>query len=348
MSNSDTMSSSIPLISPIPINEEQRLAAVRGHAILDTLPEPEFDALARLAAQVCQTPMAALTVIDAERQWFKAVQGLDLRELPRTQAFCAHALAQPDSVLAVDDLSTDPRFAQHILVRQAPHLRFYAGTPIVDEHGFALGSLAVFDTCQRSLAPEQAHSLQDLATLALTAFNKRLRTQQLVHMALSDPLTGLSNRAHFNRTVEGELAHAMRTGEPFTVLCMDLDGFQAVNDGFGHVAGDEVLCEVARRMAQQVRIGDVLARFGSDEFGVVMRHGAKDSAQVLARRIAKAVSTPIMLTSGDEIGVGVSIGMAAYTDRVVSVSMLMAQAEQALFQTKLQNEKRWKMFVGIR
>jgi diguanylate cyclase (GGDEF)-like protein len=165
---------------------------------------------------------------------------------------------------------------------------------------------------------------------------------------MTDHLTGLANRVHFERTLEAEFGRAVRQGEPFTLLLLDLDGFKAVNDGFGHAAGDETLKEVSQRLLTQVRSGDVLARLGGDEFGVVMRDGDTAAAQALAKRIVRAVSQPIRLGSGDEVGVGVSVGMAAYTDDVTSVRKLVSQADQALYEAKKQNERRWKMFVGMR
>jgi diguanylate cyclase (GGDEF)-like protein len=334
--------------APIPFNEEQRLQSVRETRLLDTAPEAAYDAIARLAARTFRVPMASVGLLDADRLWFKARTGFVCDELAREHCFCAHAILQPDAPLIIEDLERDGRFADNPQVLHTPGLRFYAGAPLVTEQGLPLGTLAVMDTQPRAFGAADQAALKDLAELVMEQIRTRQTVAHLRHLAMTDPLTGLSNRTQFHHAITVELAHAMRTGEAFTVLSMDLDGYTDVHDGFGHAAAEEVLVEVARRLAQQVRLGDELARFGGDEFGVVMRHGAKDSAQILAKRIVRAVSAPIRLSSGDEIGVGISIGMAAYNDRVESVAMLLAQADQALYQAKKQNEKRWKMFVGIR
>jgi diguanylate cyclase (GGDEF)-like protein len=115
---------------------------------------------------------------------------------------------------------------------------------------------------------------------------------------------------------------------------MDLDDFKGVNDTLGHAAGDEVLCEVARRMAKQVRAEDLLVRLGGDEFGVFMRPSANDSAESLAKRIVEAVSAPITLSTGDKVSVGISVGIAIYSDAIDSMANLLAQADQALYEAK--------------
>lgn len=300
--------------------ENERLAAVRAHEILDTAAEPAFDALVALAAQLCETPLAWLGFLDAERVWCKAGVGLAQgAEWPR------------------QDDAGGPQ-----------GLHFQAEAPIQDAEGHVLGMVAVGDRQPCVLDDAQRAGLARLAQLAGSLLEGRRHARQLSHLAKTDHLTGIANRAQFDLALDVEMRHAMRTGEPFTVLCMDLDGFKEITQGFGHAAGDEVLCEVSRRINQQVRLGDVLARLGSDEFGVVMRHGAKDSAEVLARRIVQAVRQPIELASGDTVGVGISLGIAAYDDAVESVPSLLAQADQALYDAKKQNERRWKMFVGGR
>ncbi|MEK6669044.1 MAG: GGDEF domain-containing protein [Pseudomonadota bacterium] len=212
----------------------------------------------------------------------------------------------------------------------------------------ALDALARLATLALSASDAQHQTLADIHTLEQALQESERRGQRLQTLALSDALTGLSNRVHFERALAAELGHAMRMDSPFTLLLLDLDGFKAINDGFGHAAGDEVLREVSQRITQQMRQGDVLARLGGDEFGIVMRDGSDDAAKALARRIVKAVSQPITLGSGDEVGVGVSIGLAAYASHITSVRTLMGHADQALYQAKKQNERRWKMFVGLR
>lgn len=325
---------------PIPGNEAQRLQAVRSYDILDTPPEVDFDALTRVAAHAFNTPAAVVGLLDSDRLWFKSQLGLGVPQLDRQIAFCAHAIMRPDEPLVVEDLQQDPRFQHNPLVTQAPHLRFYAGAPIVNPQGYALGTIAVVDMQPRVFSEAQRALLWDMSTLVVTALESRHRAILLGRMAMTDYLTGLANRAPFERALDAELAHTRRTGQLFTVLYMDLDGFKTVNDSFGHAAGDEVLREVARRLAKQVRTEDQLARLGGDEFAVLMRQSTRDSAESLASRIVESVSAPITLATGDTVSVGISVGMTTYTDATDSMSTLLARADQAHYEVKRQKNRR--------
>ena len=146
-------------------DEASRLAALHSDCILDTPAEPEFDRIAQMAADLFDAPIALISLVDAERQWFKAVVGLDVRSTPPEQAFCAHALAmQPGEVLVVDDPLADPRFADNPLVLGAPRIRFYAGALLTDGAGANLGTLCVIDTKRR--AKPGARELARLRRLA--------------------------------------------------------------------------------------------------------------------------------------------------------------------------------------
>ncbi|OIR09478.1 response regulator PleD [mine drainage metagenome] len=319
---------------PVPENESQRLRALRSYEILDSQPEVDFDTLTRVATHALGTPAGVIGLMDANRLWFKSRIGLGVPQLDRQIAFCAHAIMQPGEPLIVEDLQQDPRFKGNPLVTQAPHLRFYAGAPLIDRNGFALGTIAVVDIEPRKFGDSQVQLLRDLSVLVITALESRHRAKLLSQLAMTDHLTGLPNRAQFERTLNSEIAHARRMSEPFTVLFMDLDGFKVINDTFGHHAGDEVLCEVARRIEKLVRAEDLLARFGGDEFGIFMRQSDDNTSQSLANRIVDALLTPIALSTGQKVTIGISIGIASYAGDIDTVETLLDLADQALYKTK--------------
>ena len=149
------------IAAPLPADEAARLTALRGHAILDTDPELGFDDLTALAASICDTPIALVSLVDAQRQWFKSRYGIDARETPREMAFCAHAILQSD-ILVVPDATLDPRFHDNPLATGAPCVRFYAGAPLIDPKGFALGTLCVIDHVARDLSARQLEQLARL------------------------------------------------------------------------------------------------------------------------------------------------------------------------------------------
>jgi diguanylate cyclase (GGDEF)-like protein len=177
-----------------------------------------------------------------------------------------------------------------------------------------------------------------------SALHAHRAAAELARHATVDLLTGVANRKQFDAVMLAELHHSMRSGEPFTLLLLSLDGVQDIRNGFGAAAGDAALREVCARMARQVRLGDLLARLSGFEFGAVMRHGAADAAELLAQRIVDAVRQPITLDSGDVVGLRVCIGIAAYDDSVDSVATLTNHADQALQRARRQHEQRWNFF----
>ena len=149
--------------APIPQNETERLAELHRYGVLDTAPEFAYDQLAELAASICGTPVAVVSLIDADRQWFKSKFGLDIHQTSRDAAFCAHTILGSELVV-VPDATADERFADNPLVISEPHIRFYAGAPLITVDGHALGTLCVLDYATRELSQHQRDALKMLSS----------------------------------------------------------------------------------------------------------------------------------------------------------------------------------------
>ena len=161
-----------------PEDERQRLEALARYRVLDTPPEEDFDRVVALAADICDAPIALISLIDRQRQWFKAKVGLAVNETPRAYAFCAHTIRQ-DDLFQVEDASRDERFRNNPLVTGTPRIRFYAGVPLVVETGHHLGTLCVIDTLPRVLTAAQAAKLSILARHVSYKLDFRLQDLQL-------------------------------------------------------------------------------------------------------------------------------------------------------------------------
>ena len=313
--------------APLPPDESNRLAQLRALTILDTDAEERFDRITRLAQRLFGVPIALVSLVDEDRQWFKSVIGLDVPETPREQSFCAHAILGSE-VLYVPDATVDPRFADNPLVVFDPGIRFYAGYPIAGPDGGKLGTLCVIDRVPRDLSASDTESLRDLAEMVE-------REIAAVQLATGDALTGLTNRRGFDLLGSKILEICTRRGLPATLLYLDLDGLKVINDRLGHDAGDEALREFARLLVLAFRGSDLIARLGGDEFAVlaVAAADAGRSLALLREALAErnsAADAPFALAA--------SVGSANFDPaRPEALEDLSKRADTAMYAEKRQN-----------
>lgn len=454
-----------------PANEAERLSALRDLAVLDTAPEAEFDAICRVASALFRVPMATVSLVEADRQWFKARCGLTIAETPRDVSFCTHAILT-DAVMVIEDARRDPRFAASPLVTGAPHVRFYAGAPIILDPGVRIGTLCIQGTEPRTFSDVERAQLADLATVVaaqltlrrtkarlrdseahyrlladntadmivrsgldtqrqyvspaartilgyepeelvgmfpadqihpddVAGFNRSLAAlnegrihravtrqryrrkdgswvwvevtfnptrdavtgeatgyvaavrdvseqeaaiRRVDHLARHDALTDLANRTLFRERLIQGLAAIREGGDSFSLFCLDLDRFKAVNDGLGHQAGDAVLRSVAERLRKLVRDEDTVARVGGDEFVIIRIHTERaDDDALLAQRLITAIRAPIDL-DGESAIVGTSVGITRAPREGGDPDTLYRQADLALHKAKAAGRNTFRFY----
>ncbi|HVS50910.1 MAG TPA: GAF domain-containing protein [Opitutaceae bacterium] len=176
---------------PIFPREAERLRALADYHILDSAPEQAFDDLTALAADVCGCPIALVTIVEAKRQWFKSRIGIERTETPREQSFCAHAFVEPTNLLVVPDATSDERFADNPLVSGEPHIRFYAGAPLLTREGLPVGTLCVIDRMPRArLTDQQLRVLRILGRQVSYLLELRRVSRALARAAERPPAAG--------------------------------------------------------------------------------------------------------------------------------------------------------------
>ena len=445
-------------IAPILPDEADRLSALQQYDLVGSDVDLSLDTVITLARNLFQVPIATVSLVGEEKQFFLGAQGLDVCETGREVSFCAHALGQPQ-VFVVPDARLDVRFADNPLVTGDPHIRFYAGVPLRSPTGHDIGTLCIIDCRPRiGFSSADKATLSMLATLVLeklelrrlevareqgqscfeniaatspdgiicadhngliTFWNaaaeqlfgysqleatgaridlivpaamrgshgkglhrvaaggtprligtsveldaehrsgrtvpielslsmwhdrglanfgaiirdmteRRANEARLYRLAHLDSLTGLPNRSLLFSRIDEQLVDR----QPMTVLLLDLDGFKAVNDTLGHSAGDQVLQEVAKRIADCVRPNDTVARLGGDEFAILRPSctGGRSLADELDCLLA-SIASPVEV-GGHQVTIGTSIGVACYPDHGEHVEDLLSAADLALYQAK--------------
>ncbi|WP_077530323.1 diguanylate cyclase domain-containing protein [Vreelandella utahensis] len=275
----------------IPDDEWRRLETLQSLNILDTPSEDRYDCVTRLARQLFSVPISLVTMVDANRQWFKSCAGLSTRETPRRVSFCGHAILG-DEVFVIPDTRADERFMDNPLVVDEPYIRFYAGCPYRAPDGSNLGTLCIIDRKPRQLTQEDIQALRDL-----TSFVER--EIAFLEIATVDELTQVSNRRGFMKMADHTLSFCRRHSVPASLVFLDLDGFKTINDTLGHAEGDRVLAVFAGKLRQVCRESDILARLGGDEFAVLLTNTGTDRAEEFVARVQEALDESIREVDAD-------------------------------------------------
>ncbi|MBC2666959.1 sensor domain-containing diguanylate cyclase [Novosphingobium flavum] len=308
-------------------DEPARLAAVKRMAVLDTAPEQPFEDVVALVRSVLGVPMAAVSLIDEHRQWFKARSGIAAAETARDVSFCTHTIGQRVPMV-VPDATADARFMANPFVTGEANVRSYAGVPLETADGYNIGALCAVDTKPRDYSEGEIAILANLARIVV----KELELRQI---AQRDPLTGALSRRGFMDKAAQEIGRTGRYGHPASLIMLDVDHFKSVNDTHGHPAGDQVLRELAGLLTMLKRPSDVLGRLGGEEFALLLPETGADSALAAAERFRAAVAEhPIELTGGIWLKITASFGVAALTPRIATPEDWLAAADGPLYAAK--------------
>jgi diguanylate cyclase (GGDEF)-like protein len=336
----------------IPADDAERLATLRRYGVLDTPAESSYDDLLKIATAICGTPMGTVSLVDAERQWFKARVGVEAQQTPRDIAFCAHTILDPNRVFEVDDARADARFSDSPLVTGDPNIRFYAGAPLVASDGHAVGALCVMDTQPHQLSDAQRTALEALSRQVVALMELRAANAELKHhlgerewyereldaraaalredrnaqaeQARTDELTGLANRRAFGEAMRKALA----SSAPFAFAIVDVDRFKEINDGWGHPYGDRVLIAVAAALREAVDNSIVVGRIGGEEFGLVLTGCNAALAQATVEGVRARIGALAM-----EVPLTASVGVTVRREGD-EASDLYARADAALYEAK--------------
>lgn len=314
------------IVPPKPANERARLATLRSLNILDTSAEERFDRLTRLAKRLFGVPIALVSLVDENRQWFKSCVGLNATETSRDISFCGHAIAH-DDILMIPDARADERFHDNPLVVGEPGIRFYAGCPLTVPDGSKLGTLCLIDVRPRELGEEDRALLRDLAHMA---------EQEIaaVHLATMDELTELSNRRGFEALSQHALNVCKRLDKHATLLFFDLNDFKQINDTFGHAEGDRALAIFADVLRHELRESDVIGRLGGDEFVVLLTEANGDQTSKVVQRLHDALAQRnVQGKRGYEIRF--SVGHTEFdAQRHASIADLLASSDSRMYAHK--------------
>jgi diguanylate cyclase (GGDEF)-like protein len=312
--------------------------------------EERFERITRLARRALQVPVAAITLLTDQKQWFKSSAGWAISELPRAASFCRFTVER-NGIFMIPDTCADPRTATSPLVTSPPRFRAYAGYPLTDEHGIVAGTFCVFDVKPRAFPSADQQTVADLAAMtqrellsdqlsnAQSALTAKLSVAR--REAMMDPLTRLWNRRGASVLLKAAFETADQRGFSLAIALLDLDNFKRINDTYGHQTGDEVLRKISSRLTAAVRGDDLICRIGGDEFLLLMTDTDATAAGHIADRIRRTVTDTGIPTRDGVLPLSVSVGCTIRTPgEAVAFDALLERADQALLASKAAGRNR--------
>ncbi len=326
------------LEAELPQNENERLDLLYGLNILDTPVEERFDRITRLVCNILDVPIAAISLVDEHRQWFKSIQGLKATETERRVAFCAHAILD-EGLMLVSDATKDVRFLDNPLVTGDPNIRFYAGQPLSLVPNMRLGTLCAIDSKTRELTKREADIMRDLGRmveselqLLFLASSQRKRIVSFENVELDmmvDPVTRLWSRKGTLEMLEREWDWACDGGEDIAFACVGL--YQLTNDMKPEESYrfDEAITVASQTISRALGVNDLIGRWSDNQFILVFHGYGATGLNHMMQSIQKELECPFFLEDGTSVSLKIRAGAFGMTankeDRVERLTLMMNQ-----------------------
>lgn len=328
------------------VNEQQRLEELYAMKILDTAAEQRFDQYAQLAATILDVPIALISFVDKDRQWFKSAFGLDADETPRNISFCAHALVE-DEILVVPDTQIDPRFLGNPLVEGEPGVRFYAGAVIRGPNGHPLGTCCAIDHKERKLSdPERAAMLQIARMvereLQITA-EAIGETRELQSYGLLDATTGLPNMELFSAKLDKAIETAAETSRALLLAIVRVEKFDGLEAALGIKVAKYLVGQLARRIQTIASPEYLIGQDGNDKLCVLLPLASGQTSELILNELLSCIRDPIDLAD-HSVSIRVSIGGSQYPRHANSGEKLLKRAHTALWSTPMSEQSAYNLY----
>lgn len=318
------------MASPTPIDEASRLRTLRALNILDTPRERRFNRFVDIAGRLFDVPIAVVSFIDGERQWFKATRGIEAKQFPRGVSICAYTIMQ-SGVHVVQNAAEHPQFHRNPSVTGPLGIRFYAGCPVEAEDGSRVGTLAIMDTRPRTFSRDDEERLADLADLVS-------REVFTLGASVLDGVTGLPSRRGFESVAQQVLAISRRHHHAVSLLVVEIENLQELARVRGLEEADELLAETGELLGFAFRQSDVIAHLGGGSFCILLTGARVEQAELCLRRLRVELRSRNAI-AGSRHRIAYRLGVAEFQDpEHRSLSDLIAAAREAATDATAENE----------